>query len=247
MDYILEMKKISKSFGNVHALMGVDFCLKKGEVVALLGDNGAGKSTLIKIMSGLYTQDSGEIVISGDTKDVRKWNVRSARESGIETVYQDRALGYSQPLWRNLFAGRHIKNSFGLIDVKAEIEASQKIIDDFGLSGAGISPNTPALVLSGGERQGLAIGRAMYFRAEVVVLDEPTTALAVNEVEYVLNFARIVRDEGRSVVIITHSIDHAWSIADRFVILSHGRVFCVCDKKDLTLESLLLKLREASR
>lgn len=247
MDYILEMRNISKSFGNVHALRGVDFCLRKGEIIALLGDNGAGKSTLIKIMSGLYTQDSGDIFISKEKKRVSSWNVRSARESGIETVYQDRALGYSQPLWRNLFAGRHIKNRFGLIDVRAEIEASQKIIDDFGLSGAGISPQTPALVLSGGERQGLAIGRAMYFRAEVVVLDEPTTALAVNEAEYVLNFARRVRDEGRSVVIITHSIDHAWSIADRFVILSHGRVFGVCEKKDLSLESLLLKLREASR
>ena len=247
MDYILEMRNISKSFGNVHALRGVDFCLRKGEIIALLGDNGAGKSTLIKIMSGLYTQDSGDIFISKEKKRVSSWNVRSARESGIETVYQDRALGYSQPLWRNLFAGRHIKNRFGLIDVGAEIEASQKIIDDFGLSGAGISPQTPALVLSGGERQGLAIGRAMYFRAEVVVLDEPTTALAVNEAEYVLNFARRVRDEGRSVVIITHSIDHAWSIADRFVILSHGRVFGVCEKKDLSLESLMLKLREASR
>lgn len=247
MDYILEMRNISKSFGNVHALRGVDFCLRKGEIIALLGDNGAGKSTLIKIMSGLYTQDSGDIFMSKEKKRVSSWNVRSARESGIETVYQDRALGYSQPLWRNLFAGRHIKNRFGLIDVGAEIEASQKIIDDFGLSGAGISPQTPALVLSGGERQGLAIGRAMYFRAEVVVLDEPTTALAVNEAEYVLNFARRVRDEGRSVVIITHSIDHAWSIADRFVILSHGRVFGVCEKKDLSLESLMLKLREASR
>ena len=247
MDYILEMRSISKSFGNVHALRGVDFCLRKGEIIALLGDNGAGKSTLIKIMSGLYTQDSGDIFMSKEKKRVSSWNVRSARESGIETVYQDRALGYSQPLWRNLFAGRHIKNRFGLIDVGAEIEASQKIIDDFGLSGAGISPQTPALVLSGGERQGLAIGRAMYFRAEVVVLDEPTTALAVNEAEYVLNFARRVRDEGRSVVIITHSIDHAWSIADRFVILSHGRVFGVCEKKDLSLESLMLKLREASR
>lgn len=245
MSNILEMRDIRKSFGSVHALRGVDFSLARGEIVALLGDNGAGKSTLIKIMSGLYAPTSGSVFVNGEA--VLKFTVAGARRMGIETVYQDRALGYSQPLWRNLFAGRHIKNRWGLIDAAAEIKAARGIIAELGLSGAGISPETPALLLSGGERQGLAIGRAMYFRASAVILDEPTTALAVSEAEKVLDFMRMVKAEGRSVVVITHSIEHAWRVADRFVILSHGRVFGKWDKAELTADSLLTRMMEAER
>lgn len=246
MSLILEMRDIRKSFGSVHALRGVDFCLKSAEIVALLGDNGAGKSTLIKIMSGLYSPDSGSVIFDGVPFKKNKFTVASARKAGIETVYQDRALGDSQSLWRNLFVGRHLKNKLGLIDAERERIIAKSIIEDIGLSGAGISPDTPAVSLSGGERQGLAIGRAMYFHAKVVILDEPTTALAVNEAERVLNFVREVKAEGRSAIIITHSIDHAWNLADRFVILSHGKVFGEWSKNELTLDSLFKKLREAS-
>lgn len=239
------MRDIRKSFGSVHALRGVDFSLAKGEIAALLGDNGAGKSTLVKIMSGLYAPTSGSVFING-TRVVR-FSVGAARRTGIETVYQDRALGYSQPLWRNIFAGRHLKTRFGLIDAAAERAASEKIIAELGLSGAGISADTPAVLLSGGERQGLAIGRAMYFKARAVLLDEPTTALAVSEVEKVLDFMRLLKEEGRSVVVITHSVEHAWRVADRFVILSHGRVFGEWRRDELTAEGLLSKLMEAAR
>lgn len=246
MSLILEMRGIRKSFGSVRALNGADFCLKGAEIVALLGDNGAGKSTLIKIMSGLYSPDSGTYAIDGKIVSEGRFSVASARKAGIETVYQDKALGDSQPLWRNLFVGRHLKNRFGLIDSERERSISKSIIENLGLSGAGISPDTPALSLSGGERQGLAIGRAMYFHAKVVILDEPTTALAVNEVEKVLAFVRSVKAEGRSAIIITHSIDHAWDLADRFVIMSHGKVFGEWSREELTLESLFGRLREAS-
>ena len=242
----MELRDISKSFGSVHALRGVDFSLRRGEITALLGDNGAGKSTLVKIISGLYTPDFGDILIDGAEVDTRKWNSARARRAKIETVYQDRALGYTQPLWRNLFVGRHIKNRLGLIDVKKEKEAAQKVIDELGLTGVGISPDTKTVVLSGGERQGLAIGRAMYFDADIVLLDEPTTALAVNEVERVLEFTEKLKQKNRSAVIITHSIDHAWKVSDKFVILSHGQVFGRWDKSELTLETLFAKLREAS-
>lgn len=244
MNNILEMRGIRKSFGSVHALRGVDFSLAPGEITALLGDNGAGKSTLIKIMSGLYAPTAGTVSI--DDVPVTEFSVENARRLGIETVYQDRALGYSQPLWRNLFAGRHITR-FGLIDAQAERAAALKIIEELGLSGVGISPDTPAMLLSGGERQGLAIGRAMYFRARAVILDEPTTALAVSEVEKVLDFMRRVKAEGRSVVIITHSIEHAWRVADRFVLLSHGKVFGEWRRDELSAETLLSKLMEAER
>lgn len=239
------MRDIRKSFGSVHALRGVDFSLAKGEIAALLGDNGAGKSTLVKIMSGLYAPTSGSVFINGSR--VVRFSVGAARRMGIETVYQDRALGYSQPLWRNIFAGRHLKTRFGLIDAAAERAASEKIIAELGLSGAGISADTPAVLLSGGERQGLAIGRAMYFKARAVLLDEPTTALAVSEVEKVLDFMRLLKEEGRSVVVITHSVEHAWRVADRFVILSHGRVFGEWRRDELTADGLLSKLMEAAR
>ena len=232
MSLILEMRDIRKSFGSVHALRGVDFCLKSAEIVALLGDNGAGKSTLIKIMSGLYAPDSGSVIFDGVPFKKNRFTVAAARKAGIETVYQDRALGDSQPLWRNLFVGRHLKNKLGLIDAERERIIAKSIIEDIGLSGVGISPDTPAVSLSGGERQGLAIGRSMYFHG--------------GEVERVLNFVREVKAEGRSAIIITHSIDHAWNLADRFVILSHGKVFGEWNKNELTLDSLFKKLREAS-
>ena len=245
MSKILEMRDIRKSFGNVHALRGVDFSLDRGEITALLGDNGAGKSTLIKIISGLYAPTSGSVEINGER--VKRFSVAHARSLGVEAVYQDRALGVSQPLWRNLFAGRHIKTRFGLIDAKREREAAAEIISRLGLSGAGISPETPAGLLSGGERQGLAIGRAMYFKAGVVILDEPTTALAVSEAEKVIDFMRLLKSEGRSVVVITHTIEHAHRVADRFVILSHGKVFGEWAKDELTEHDLFARLMEAER
>ena len=247
MDLLVEMRAVRKSFGNIQALRGLDFTLKRGEIVGLLGDNGAGKSTLIKILSGLYRPDSGSFKYGGRPVDFSRFNVRSARRMGIETVYQDRALGERQPLWRNLFMGRHLKNRWGLIDVKKERAVAASMIAELGLKGAGIAPDTPAGVLSGGERQGLAIGRAMYFNADVVIMDEPTTALALSEVDRVLAFIASVRDQGRSVIFITHSIDHVWEVADRFVVLSHGRVFGEWLRGALTLEGLLTRLREASK
>lgn len=245
MNKLLEMRGIRKSFGSVRALRGVDFSLDRGEITALLGDNGAGKSTLIKIISGLYAPDEGDVEINGVR--VTRFSVARARALGVEAVYQDRALGVSQPLWRNLFAGRHVKTRFGLIDAKREREAAAEIISRLGLSGAGISPDTPAGLLSGGERQGLAIGRAMYFKAGVVILDEPTTALAVSESEKVLDFMRMLKSEGRSVVVITHTIEHAYRVADRFVILSHGKVFGEWRKDELTEHDLFARLMEAER
>lgn len=243
----MEMRGIYKTFGSVRALRGLDFHLKRGEIVGLLGDNGAGKSTLIKILSGFYRPDTGSFAYDGKTVDFSRFDVRSARRMGIETVYQDRALGERQPLWRNLFMGRHLKNRWGLIDVKQERATAAELIGQLGLKGAGISPDTPAGVLSGGERQGLAIGRAMYFDADVVIMDEPTTALALSEVDRVLDFIKGVRAQGRSVVFITHSIDHVWEVADRFVLLSRGRLFGDWIRSALTLEGLLTHLREASR
>lgn len=244
---LIELNSVAKSFGGVRALRGLDFRLERGEVVGLLGDNGAGKSTLIKIISGLHRPDQGRLLFEGKPVDFRRYNVAAARRLGIETVYQDKALGDQQPLWRNLFMGRHLKTRWGLIDVRREKEVAAGLIKSLGLSGAGIAPDTLAGVLSGGERQGLAIGRAMYFKAKALILDEPTTALAIGEVDRVLEFTRLVRDQGGSVIFITHSLDHAWDVADRFVVMARGRVFGRWKRDELTLNELSERLREALR
>ena len=238
------MNGIRKSFGTVQALRGACFNVKPGESVGLLGDNGAGKSTLIKIISGVYGADTGSFLFKGKPVDFRRYSVAQARKMGIETVYQDRALGVLQPLWRNIFMGRHIKNRLGLIDAAAEKRITQQLLTELGVGGDRLTPDTPAGVLSGGERQSIAIGRAMYFDAELVILDEPTTALAVNEVDKVLDFIRAVREKGKSVIFITHTIDHVWQSADRFCILSHGKTACMLERASITFDDLLAAVRK---
>ena len=238
------MRAVRKSFGNVEALRGVDFSVGHGEIVALLGDNGAGKSTLIKILSGLHAPDGGEFLLRGQRVDPRRFNAARARRMGVETVYQDRALGLQQALWRNVFIGRHLRTRWGLIDVAEERRVTSELLRRLGLGGTRLTPDTPARALSGGERQGLAIGRAMLFEAELVLLDEPTTALALSEVDKVLTFIRGLRDGGRSAVFITHNIEHAWEVSDRFVLLSHGRSAGEWMRGELSLEGLLSRLRE---
>lgn len=243
---LVEMRGIRKSFGSVEALRGVDFRVNAAEIVGLLGDNGAGKSTLIKVLSGLYGADAGTFLFRGRKLDWTRSCVSRARGLGIETVYQDRALGLQQSLWRNVFVGRHIKDSWGLIDVAEECRVTAELLARMGLGGGRLTPDTRAGVLSGGERQGLAIGRAMYFDAELVVLDEPTTALALSEVDKVLEFICGVREKGKSVVFITHSIDHVWAVADRFVVLSHGLNAGEWTRGELTLPELTAHLREVA-
>lgn len=244
---LADLRGIRKSFGSVEALRGVDFRVDAGEIVGLLGDNGAGKSTLIKILSGLHRPDAGTFSFRGRAVDWRRFRVSRARAMGVETVYQDRALGLQQSLWRNVFMGRHLRTRWGLIDAARERRVTAELLARMGLGGGRLTPDTRAGVLSGGERQGLAIGRAMLFDAELVVLDEPTTALALSEVDKVLDFIRELRERGKTVVFITHSIDHVWAVADRFVILSHGRCAGEWTRGELTLEGLMARLREAAR
>ncbi len=242
---LIELCGIKKSFGQVCALKELDFTLNSGEIVALLGDNGAGKSTLIKILAGFHRSDSGTFLFEGKAVNFKKHSVAQARQMGIETVYQDKSLGDGQSLWRNLFMGRHLKTPWGLIDVRKERAVVAELLANLGL--AELSPDTPAGLLSGGERQGLAIGRAIHFQAKVVILDEPTTALAIGEVEKTLEFIKKVKEQGRSVIFITHNLEQAWNVADRFVIMSQGRLYGDCPRSELTFEELLQILRKAAR
>jgi simple sugar transport system ATP-binding protein len=241
MDYILEMRNISKSFGEVQALRDVDFAVHRNEVVGLLGDNGAGKSTLIKIVTGYYHQDSGEVFFDGEK--VEDFSVAEARRLGIETVYQERALADLQTLWRNIFMGREITNRFGLLDVnKMQLETQQLMVGSMGFTSSAVAPDSVVRTFSGGEKQGVAIVRALYFDAELIILDEPTMGLSLSETRKLLEFVQDIKKAGKSCIFIDHNVFHVHSVADRIVVLDRGEVAGEFLTKDITLGDLMDKM-----
>jgi simple sugar transport system ATP-binding protein len=244
---LLELRDIRKSFGGVRALGGVSLELRRGEVTALLGDNGAGKSTLVKILSGAHPPDAGTMRIRGESVDFRKYDVAAARRLGIETVHQERSLGERQALWRNVFVGRHLTNRFGFIDVKREkVVAMDLLRRELGLRGAGLDADATVSVLSGGERQGLAIVRAMHFQSDILLLDEPTTALSLKETRKVLDFMSHVREAKRACLFISHNLRHAYMAADRFLVLDHGRIAAAFPKAGCDEQTLLRRVMDAA-
>jgi len=239
MEKLVEMKNIHKSYDGVVALKGIDFEVGFNEVVGILGDNGAGKSTLIKIISGVHSFDDGEMYIRGVKIDPKKYSVKMAHNLGVETVYQEKALADKQTLWRNVFVGRQITNKLGFLNIKKEKEETNKIMHDLmGFRGIGVSADSVIKNLSGGERQGVAISRAMYFKAELVILDEPTMALSLQEVKKVLKFIQAVKDKGKSCIYISHNIANVYPVSDRFVAIDRGKVVGTYNRKDLSLEEL---------
>ena len=240
---ILRAASLKKSFGAIQALHDVSLSIKKSEVVALIGDNGAGKSTIIKILSGVLCPDSGSLQINGKEVNLKQYSVRKARSLGIETVYQDHSLGEKQPLWRNVFVGRHIRNVLGFINVTKEKELTEAMLQkSIGLNGVGVSADALVGTLSGGERQGLAIGRAMHFNSTLTILDEPTTALAVREVGRVLNFIRSIPEKGHSALFISHNLHHVYEVADRFLFVDRGKIVHQCLREEMCIAELFEKL-----
>lgn len=238
MEYLIQMKNIHKSFGGVVALDGVDFELGDNEVVGLVGDNGAGKSTLIKILSGVFPPDEGEIFIRGK-KVERGYSVRKAHKLKIETVHQERALGEMQSMWRNIFAGRQITNRLGFIKIDKAKEETQKIMTEMmRFTGGGVSPDSTVGTLSGGEKQGVTIGRALYFKADLIILDEPTMALSIQETAKVLDFVRAIKREGKSAIYISHNIYLLYPVCERFVLLDRGRVIREFQKSEVSRDKL---------
>jgi simple sugar transport system ATP-binding protein len=233
-DFLVRMVNIDKWFGKVCALRGVDFEVGHSEIVGLVGDNGAGKSTLIKILSGFYTADKGEIYFEG--KKVKIDTPKDAKNLGIETVYQEQALAPHVSISRNVFMGREITKGFGVLDRKQMHAESMKTIEKLGLR----IKDTEAMVeaLSGGQRQGVAIARVLYFKAKLVILDEPTIALSVKESQQVMDFMLQLRDGGISVVFITHNLFHAFQIAERFIVLSRGERLTDVKRKDTSIDHL---------
>ena len=242
---ILKLKNISKSFGNVSALAGISMQVNDNEVLGLIGDNGAGKSTLIKIISGVHAPDSGEILVHG--KAQKKWDVNIARAHGIETVYQDRALAEQQTITRNIFMGRERRGFLGFLDLKKENEEANDLMRSIGFTSRVFSADSRVFTLSGGERQGVAIARALYFKAKLIILDEPTTALSLTESEKVFHFVRQAKEGGASAVFISHNIYHTYDSSDRFVVLDRGRVVLETDKTKITANELVKSLQDIAR
>ncbi len=239
---LFELRDVSKSFGNIMAIQNVSFQIGRREIVGLLGDNGAGKSTLIKTISGVHKPDSGEIWLRG--KKVSGWNVAAARQSGLETVYQDRALARQQTIVDNMFMGREITSALGFIDERKQLKAAAEMMRSIGFTSALLSPMSQVLTLSGGEQQGIAIARALHFNAELILLDEPTTALSLHETYKVFGFARQARDQGSSILFISHNIYHAWDLCDRFIILDRGTVILQTQKSDMQDAEELIRTME---
>jgi simple sugar transport system ATP-binding protein len=236
---IVRLEGVQKFFGPVRALYDIDLAIGRNEIVGLIGDNGAGKSTLIKIMTGVLAPSSGRIFVRDSELSLTDYSVRMAHELSIETVYQDRSLADKQPLWRNFFVGRQITNRFGFINVRKEKEIAHQILkESFGFRGVGITVDSTVANLSGGERQGIAIGRAMHYKADLIVLDEPTAALGVAEVRKVLDFVRLIKTSGRACVYIEHNLAHIHEVADRMIVVDRGRIVSEIRPKDLSVADL---------
>lgn len=238
-DYILQLENVSKFFGSVIALGGVTLRVRRGEVHCLLGDNGAGKSTLIKTLAGVHAPDQGEYLLEG--KAVRFTSPRQALDLGIGTVYQDLALVPLMSVARNFFMGREpVRKMFGFLPVMDHALAAHTAAEKLGEMGIRIrDANQMIGTMSGGEKQCLAIARAIHFGAKVLILDEPTAALGVKQSANVLKLIAKARARGISVIFITHNVNHAYPIADSFTLLNRGKSLGTYLKKDVSKDEVL--------
>lgn len=238
-DAILELSNISKTFGSTKALIDVSLSIRAGEILCLLGDNGAGKSTLIKILSGYHPQSTGSMFFEG--RETRFSGPRAARLQGIATVHQDVGSIPFMSIGRNFFLGAELTKGIGplrWIDTKAANKQALEQIRRFGITRID-DGNQLVGTMSGGERQVLAIGRAMYFGAKVLILDEPTSALGVKEAAIVLKLMKQARSEGVAIVFITHNARHAMAVGDRFAVLIHGQVAAAFGRGEKSREEVL--------
>src|SRR5256885_2987354 len=236
--HLLEVESISKFYGNVIALKDISAHVNGGEVTCILGDNGAGKSTFIKILSGVHRQDEGQVLVEGD--EVQFSSPRDARAKGIATVYQDLAMVPLMSVWRNFFLGAEPLRGIGPLRWVDAAKAKSIVRRELHEMGIDIrDPDQPVGTLSGGERQSVAIARAVYFGARVPILDEPTSALGVKQAGVVLKYVLQARDRGVAVIFITHNPHHAYPVGDRFVILNRGQSLGTFEKARIDRQELV--------
>jgi simple sugar transport system ATP-binding protein len=238
MAHLLEADQISKYYGNVVALSDISAHVNAGEVTCILGDNGAGKSSFIKILSGCHQPDQGRLLVEGNP--VQFTSPRDARAHGIATVYQDLAMVPLMSIWRNFFLGAEPRKGVGPLQWVDAAKAKGIVRRELREMGIDIrDPDQPVGTLSGGERQSVAIARAVYFGARVLILDEPTSALGVKQAGVVLKYILQARDRGVAVIFITHNPHHAYPVGDRFVILNRGQSLGTFDKSEIDRTELV--------
>lgn len=232
---IVEMKNIRKHFGGIHAVEDMDLTLHKGEVVGLLGHNGAGKSTLIKMLSGAYPIDSGEIFINGEKAKIN--TPRDAKDYGIETIYQTLALADNLPTPANIFFGRELTTSFGTLDEDSMEHSAIQVMKR-------LNPNfqkfhDPVSNLPGGQRQSVAIARALQFNAQIIIMDEPTAALGPHETQMVSDLIQNLKAEGIGIIMISHDLHDVFDLSDRVVVMKNGRHVWTGDVADTDKDEVL--------
>ena len=232
---LVEMRNIYKAFGGIRAVDGVSIAAKKGEVLGIVGHNGAGKSTLIKILSGAYSMDDGEILIGGSQAVIN--NPRDAQSYGIETLYQDLALAPNLNGAANLFLGREKTTGLGRVNNEQMLRSTREVVNR-------INPNfkaidEPVFRLSGGQQQSIAIARALYFNAKVLIMDEPTAALGPNESAMFQELVVRLRDEGLAMLLISHDLHQVFDMSDRIMVMAGGREVGTHSTKDVTSDEIL--------
>ena len=236
---LLKCEGINKWYGNLHALKNVNMSINKGEVIGLIGDNGAGKSTLIKIICGVHKLDKGSVHFEGNQVSID--NPKAAMKLGIETIHQYSTMFQEMSIARNVFIGREPKkfglNFLGLLDEKTMDHESMKAIKDVGLDLR--SPHIPVKELSGGERQGVAIARSMFFKSKMLILDEPTNHLSVKETLKVLEYIQSLKNLGIGSIFISHNLYHVHEVSDRIVGMARGEKVCDMNKDETTVNDLI--------
>ncbi|MFF2108916.1 sugar ABC transporter ATP-binding protein [Rhodococcus sp. ACS1] len=232
---LIELKHVGKQYGNIIALQDINLRVKAGEVTGVLGDNGAGKSTLIKIMAGLHQQSEGELLVDGEA--LTFGSPKEALSKGIATVYQDLAVVSLMPVWRNFFLGQELrKGPLKTLDANGMRATTMSELSKMGIELPDV--DAPIGSLSGGQRQCVAIARAIFFGARVLILDEPTAALGVKQSGMVLRYISAAKEQGFGVVFITHNPHHAYMVGDHFVLLNRGRQKLDCTFDEISLEEL---------
>lgn len=232
---LIEMRRISKRFGGIQAVEDVSLALYPGEVMGVVGHNGAGKSTLIKVLAGAHAADEGEILVNGEQVDIR--NARDAKANGIETIYQALALADNLPAPANVFLGRELMTPWGALDDDRMEAETRKVLDRLDLKISSLRDNVRNL--SGGQRQAIAIGRAIYFDAKVLIMDEPTAALGPQETAKVGQLIRQLKGEGIGIVLISHDIHDVFDLADSITVLHNGRLVATCRTAEVTKDEVL--------
>jgi simple sugar transport system ATP-binding protein len=241
---LIRLEGISKDYGPNRVLDDVSFTVAKGEVVGLLGDNGAGKSTLVKIMSGVVPMTSGHYFWQGE--EIAKVSRPETERLGVETIFQDSALVPSMTITRNIFMGREMTNRFGLMDLKKMDALTTEILDSV-VSIEGIkSPKQLVGSLSGGQAQAVAIARAVHFKRSLLILDEPTSALAVRATEALLNYLVALKAEGVSSVLVTHNLHHAFKVCDRHIVMNHGKKILDVRREETDVDELTAAVVEGA-